>query len=342
MTSVNLIKKNLDQENNISENMWDLFVEVKESMGDTTSEKNINETNIKKNVCTNCNKQTLVNDNQNIICNSCGVINGAIIDQGQEWRYYGSDDNKLTSDPTRCGLPINPLLPESSLSTVILGRGYEVYRKLNSWNGMTYKERSLITVLNNIAKKAKLGHIPSCIIDRTIVMYKLLSEEHIKRGDSRESLIAACLLYALKDKEIARCSSEIAELFNIKPKKLSKGCNQFTEMMYAKNPDFIKRIKPTNANDCIKRFSVILSFPEKYKKISLNAAILADKLGICQDNNPKSVAVGCIYLVSQVYQLGYTKKEIAKGCKTSEVTITHTYTQLLRFKKYLLPNKKKK
>ena len=43
----------------------------------------------------------------------------------------------------------------------------------------------------------------------------------------------------LKDKDISRCSTEIAELFNIKPKKLSKGAT-FTEMMHAKNPDFVK------------------------------------------------------------------------------------------------------
>ena len=34
-----------------------------------------------------------------------------IVDQSAEWRFYGADDNQHT-DPTRCGLPINPLLKE--------------------------------------------------------------------------------------------------------------------------------------------------------------------------------------------------------------------------------------
>ena len=34
-----------------------------------------------------------------------------ILDNSAEWRYYGADDNHQ-GDPTRCGMPINPLLEE--------------------------------------------------------------------------------------------------------------------------------------------------------------------------------------------------------------------------------------
>ena len=35
------------------------------------------------------------------------------------------------------------------------------------------------------------------------------------------------------------------------------------------------------------------------------------------------------------------KKDIAENCKTSEVTVTNTYCQMIKFKKYLLPIEKK-
>ena len=44
---------------------------------------------------------------------SCGVIYTDTLDQSAEWRYYGADDSS-SSDPTRCGMPINSLLPELS------------------------------------------------------------------------------------------------------------------------------------------------------------------------------------------------------------------------------------
>ena len=55
-----------------------------------------------------------------MICLKCGIDNASIIDCDAEWRFYGCDDNK--QDPSRVGLPINPLLKTSSLGTCISGR----------------------------------------------------------------------------------------------------------------------------------------------------------------------------------------------------------------------------
>ena len=44
-----------------------------------------------------------------------------MIEQSAEWRYYGADDTG-NSDPTRCGMPINPLLAQSSFGCKILPR----------------------------------------------------------------------------------------------------------------------------------------------------------------------------------------------------------------------------
>jgi NADP-dependent 3-hydroxy acid dehydrogenase YdfG len=38
-----------------------------------------------------------------------------------------------------------------SQRSFVLDTQFEVYRKLNSWNGLTYKQRSLIGILNKIA-----------------------------------------------------------------------------------------------------------------------------------------------------------------------------------------------
>ena len=346
----------------MSTEIWNIFNELKLSLNDDNDNDNNNDNdndndnnefnnkqksnNIcedekyinNKKKCINCLSDKLINDNEFVVCCDCGADNGPIIDHSQEWRYYGNDDNKKGGDPTRCGLPINPLIPESSLGTIVLGRGFEVYTKLNRWNGMSYRERSLINVLSQINSKIKDGNIPGCIVDKTIAMYKILSEERIKRGESRESLIAACLLNALKDKDIPRSSCEISDLFGIKNKKLSKGCNQFSEIMHNKNGEYLKKFKPTEPKDLINRYCDILDIEDKHREYSLTVANISDKLGICSENNPKSIAVGSIYLVSQIYRLGFTKKDIASKCKTSEVTISKTYTEMLKYQKYLLPN----
>ena len=78
------------------------------------------------------------------------------------------------------------------------------------------------------------------------------------------------------------------------------------------------------------------STPLQEKSKGNSLALNAEKLGICQDNNPKSIAVGAIYLVSQVFKLGLTKKVISSKCGTSEVTISNTCSQMYKFKKYIL------
>ena len=46
-----------------------------------------------------------------LVCTNpkCGIIYKEVLDHSAEWRYYGAGDNKM-SDPTRCGIPIDPLI----------------------------------------------------------------------------------------------------------------------------------------------------------------------------------------------------------------------------------------
>lgn len=321
----------------MTDNIWELYDTINSSF----KEENIIDSKPDKDKCLSCDESDfLINDGEMIVCTNCGVENNRIIDYNPEWRFYGSDDNKRNSDPNRCGMPTNQIISESSLSTVILGHGFEVYRKLNTWNGLTYKEKSMISILNKIAAKANIGNVPQSIIDATMKMYQIISKDYIKRGTSRESLIAACFFNALKDNGLIRSNEEVAKLFEIKSKKLSKGCNEFAELMFAKDKEYVKNMRPIEPKDLIERFCSLMDLDEKFIKIGTRISILVDKLGICQENNPKSIAVGCIYFISQNYDLGFSKKEIADQCHTSEVTVSNTYNQMNKFKKYLLPKDK--
>ena len=119
---------------------------------------------------------------------------------------------------------------------------------MNSWNGITYKERRLIEILNMISDKAKKGKIPQCVVDKAIVLFKKISENQIRRGQSLVSIIASCLRLAIKyhsiqDIDITRSINELAKLFNLDEKKFKEGYNQSFEIMYQKDPEFIKKIK---------------------------------------------------------------------------------------------------
>ncbi len=291
--------------------------------------------------CISCGSiNSLCNDGENMVCTECGCENSMVIDTNAEWRFYGSDDNKYASDPNRCGLPTNPYIKNSSLSIVILGHGFEKYRKINSWNGLSYKERSLMTILNMVMNKANIENVPQSVIDKTIHDYQTICTSHVKRGTSRESLIAACFAQSMREHGYIRSHQEIAQLFNIKTKKLSKGFNEFTEFLYHQDKDYAKKIKPIETKELVKSYAEYLDFSEEQKKSCMLALYGVEKLGLCPENNPKSIAVGIIYMISEHYHLPYTKKDIAEYCKTSDVTVGGTYSQMMKHVKYLIPGRK--
>ena len=97
--------------------------------------------------CSICNKTTLMSllDGYNS-CTTCGEQFTNIIDTNPEWRFYGSEDTK-SSDPTRCGMPINPLLIESSFGCKIMCNNKSSYemrkiKRYTEWQSMPYKEKS--------------------------------------------------------------------------------------------------------------------------------------------------------------------------------------------------------
>jgi transcription initiation factor TFIIIB Brf1 subunit/transcription initiation factor TFIIB len=106
--------------------IWNLYNQISDSFVLDDDDEPIEEKKeIKKNTCYNCGiSDCLQTNNENVVCTKCGVVNDDIIDYQAEWRYYGTDDNKKTSDPNRCGIP-NSHISESSLGTVILGKGFE-------------------------------------------------------------------------------------------------------------------------------------------------------------------------------------------------------------------------
>ena len=98
----------------------------------------------------------------------CGVIYTDTIDRGAEWRFYGADDNG-SSDPTRCGMPINPLLKESSFGCKVIcngGSSYEMrkIRRYTEWLGMPYKEKSQYDEFQYITNISQNAGIPKMII----------------------------------------------------------------------------------------------------------------------------------------------------------------------------------
>jgi transcription initiation factor TFIIIB Brf1 subunit/transcription initiation factor TFIIB len=288
--------------------------------------------------CVHCGATgTIDSDGEVRVCTVCGVEQGDVIDTSAEWRYYGSEDGKRGSDPNRCGMPSNQALGISSLTTVILGHGFEQYRKLSRWNGLTYKERELIKLLNKLRRKANMDNIPASVIDKTMCLWKRISEDYIQKGISKDSLIAACFVHALRENGIVRTMDEISRLFEIKGKKLTKGCNEFMDLMYHKDKEFLKKMKCVATKDMVASLAETLRFAGQSRHMAIRVAILVDKMGICGAHIPKSKCAGILTMVAENYELPITRREISETCGVSDATTATTYQKIVAYKRYLIP-----
>jgi transcription initiation factor TFIIB len=286
--------------------------------------------------CSNCyaiNRYVLIDGDYS--CENCSTIESRYIDGNAEWRYYGYDDNK-SANPTRVGTPSNIFIPKSSLGTIIgtenvKKNGYEFQRirRYQMFQSMPYKERSLLHVMESLNTNAANNGIPSSIIEDAKMMYKSISDKKISRGDNRNGLIASSVYMSCKTNDVPRSAKEIAKMFNLNITTMTKGCKKFHDIMKmstkSSNPyDFIVRFcSKLNQNDMVDRCNHVIKKAEEYSIVSENA--------------PPSIAAGCIYLVSVHYNMNISKKEIAKACEISEVTINKCYKKLTKYKDYILP-----
>jgi transcription initiation factor TFIIIB Brf1 subunit/transcription initiation factor TFIIB len=325
---------------NLNDDIWGMFNDF--NIGDNDIKDLIEvkdkEENISKCIDNNCNSTEFNLEDGNYICKKCNTLQEKYIDSQAEWRYYGHEDTK-TSDPTRCGMPTNDLLPELSLGSVIGNdftskNSYEMYkiRKYQRWNSTTYKERSLYNIIDNISLQASNSGISQSIIDEAKVLYKELSEMKISRGTNRNGLIASSIYMSCKVNKVPRSAKEIAKIFNIDITTMTKGTKKFHDIMKT-------NMVCTKPEDFIMRFCSKVNMEDKYIDLCLHIIDKADEYSIVSESAPPSIATGTIFLVSNLCNLKITKKIISKECDISEVTINKCYKKLDKYKKYLIDDK---
>jgi len=266
------------------------------------------------------------------ICKICSSEITNIVDN-PEWRYYGFNDSK-SRDPTRCGMPANMLLPKSSLGTSIAyGKRDETSQKINmlqQWNSMPYAERSLYKVFDHIQRTCKTNDLPEKICMTAKSLYSIIAKTKISRGNNRKGIIAACVYHACKECDVPRSINELAHMFSIESKIMTKGCKNYTEIirMSTIEKKRIFQITEVNLYDFIDRFSSKLALSENERKIIHKVALICETEKIISDNTPPSMASGCIYLYCKIKNNKITKKDISDICKISEVTINKCFKKL--------------
>ena len=332
--------------------LWDKFEEnIPNKKKKTLKERMecIYTSNENRDFCEVCSCKLIINEDGFLSCtnNKCGIVYKDILDNGAEWRYYGADDSQ-NNDPTRCGMPINPLLKESSYGCKVLTNNNSSYemrkiRRYTEWQSMPYKEKSKYDDFQIISSLATNSGIPKIIIDDAIKYYTKIIDARTFRGLNRDGILAASIYISCSINGNPRTAKEIASIFHLDTTSATKGCknaisiiNEIEVNMDNKDRTHIQKTTPSSF---LERYCSKLNINKELTKLCLFIASQVEKKNLIPENTPHSISAGIVYFVCQTCKLNINKKQVNSISKISEVTINKCYKKLENHKNILIPKK---
>ena len=299
-----------------------------------------------KDICHCCNTALFITEEGFQACSnkSCGVIY-KVIDQGAEWRFYGGDDNQ-SSDPTRCGMPINPLLEQSSYGCKILCPAKSTYemrkiRRYTEWQSMPYNEKMRYDEGHRISILANQGGIPQMIIDEAMRLHKKISDAKSFRGLNRDGIIAATIYVAARINGYPRSAKEIATIFHLDNTSATRGCRNAISIINELENEMENSEKTslgqTTPSSFIERYCSHLNINAELTKLCKFIAQKIQKNNLIPENTPNSIASGILYFVAQKCNLNVSKRSVHNVSDVSEVTINKCFKKLEELQDQLIP-----
>ena len=206
--------------------------------------------------CTSCIHNNCGENSGILSCLDCGEEVGKNITQDKEWRFYGHSDTKYKNDPSRCQM-----------------RKIDDKSILRDLEGLGFSDR-IVNTANNI--------------------YTQVTSKEIKRGNSRKSIIFACIFYAYSQCGNPQSSTSLIEVFGLNKKHGLFGLkyvklNMNKELSPAKNI----HITPVNLiEEIMNKFSAT----EQQKKDVVSIyTIIKNKSTKINRSRPQSIAAGITY-----------------------------------------------
>lgn len=136
-----------------------------------------------------CTHQNVIKEHSTTICEDCGMELYQEITHEQDWRYYGDQDSRNTSDPGRCQ-----------------------YRKCAE---------------KGIKKDLEKLQFPPEICELADQFYLEVTQGDVKRNLLRKGIMLACVLDAYRIKEKTKTPDELQTKFGIDNKSMSQGISYY-------------------------------------------------------------------------------------------------------------------
>jgi transcription initiation factor TFIIIB Brf1 subunit/transcription initiation factor TFIIB len=261
------------------------------------------------------------------VCTSCGICESQFVSDEPEWRS-GIDDDGHVSDPSRVGMPVDlELFSESwGMGTIMKIKTFassteKKIARIDFHNSMNHKDRALFHSYEDLDKVGATLGLNHTIMRQAKILYKKFSEEKLTRGAVRLGIKANCILWSCKMENVPRTAKEVADVFNIPVKDVSRTVELFKEAI---------DVRPVNnitypANVLVRFFNELTVIPDEDKRrVKMHIVRICEKIQrstFLMGKTPKGTASAVMYVM--LNNLGYTidKQSICRICEVSIPTL---------------------
>lgn len=274
---------------------------------------------VNRNFCRECSGVKVISPEGLPTCSECGLVEDNFVDDTPEWTSGVTDDGRV-NDPSRCGNPnANPELFSQNWGkgTIISTQRSSTYEnkrmaKINFHMSMNHKDRSLFHAYRDIDEACHT--LPEVVLKDAKMMYRKFNDEKLTRGAVRLGIKANCVLYACRLAQFPRTTKEIADMFGIQLKDISRTTQIFKDtIMGVTEKNYV-----TKAHDVMQR--LLNSFEiNRDQRLRCNKMCTAtDDCVELMSKTPNSIASAIIYIVLNP---GITKAQVCEKCSVSVPTL---------------------
>jgi transcription initiation factor TFIIIB Brf1 subunit/transcription initiation factor TFIIB len=239
-----------------------------------------NNDNIFKEDCT-CLHDNIITEKGVSVCVDCGEEINQRISHEKEWRYYGQNDTKNSSDPNRVQV-----------------------RKM--------EERSIFKDVEN------LGFSES-IISKANKIYAQVTEGKIFRGNHRKAIVFACVFHAYKICGKPQSHEKLIQIFNLNRKSGLRGLKYVN--LYAPKDSKIRNTYVTPVNLIEEIMEKFTATEEQKQEVIQIYKTIENKSSKLNRSRPQSVASGLVFYWICKKGKDITLKDFSKKVVLSELTI---------------------
>lgn len=229
----------------------------------------------------NCVHANIHNDHGSISCIDCGEEIEKTVFQEKEWRYYGQTDTKRSSDPSRVQI-----------------------RKC--------EERNIFKDVESMGFSDKIVSLANQI-------YIQVTKGQIFRGNSRKSIIFACIFHAYKLSGCPQTHERLIKIFELNRKTGLKGLKHVNLHAPKDSAIHTTYITPINlVEDLMNKFSAT---EEQKVEVMVLYDKIKNKSSKLNRARPQSVSSGLVFYWISLKGIDISLREFAKKADLSDLTI---------------------